>query len=214
MLKLRDIMTEDVVTVSPDLTLHEAVELFAARHISGAPVVAGNTLVGVVSASDVVEFAATAPNVPTERPVESAEEEEEPPEPVEGDDAPAAFFREEWSDAGADVLTRIETPEGPEWNVLDDHSVGEVMTPKVCTLGPDVDVRAAADYMSREAIHRVLVVEGKRILGIVTTADVTRAVADDRIVSRRYVFGDEGRYDERGWEPGQSSVDESPRSAP
>ena len=42
MLRLRDIMTTDVVTVSPESTIREAMELFASRHISGAPVVAGN----------------------------------------------------------------------------------------------------------------------------------------------------------------------------
>lgn len=214
MLKLRDIMTTDVVTVSPDLTLHEAVELFAAKHITGAPVVAGGTLVGVVSASDLLEFEATAPSVPTERPMEGVEEEPEPEPWVEGDDEPSSFFTEQWTDAGADVLARIETPDGPEWNALDDHSVGEVMTPKVLTLAPDVDVRTAAEYMRNEGIHRVLVVEGKKIVGIVTTSDVTRAVADDRFIARRYVFGDDQRYDERGWEPGGSAVDEGPRSAP
>ena len=51
MLALRDIMTADVVTVSPQTTLREAMELLAQRHLSGAPVVSGGELVGVVSAT-------------------------------------------------------------------------------------------------------------------------------------------------------------------
>jgi len=39
MLRLQDIMTRDVVTVSPELTLRDAMELLTSLHISGAPVV-------------------------------------------------------------------------------------------------------------------------------------------------------------------------------
>ena len=56
MLKLRDIMTTDVVTASPELSLREAMDLLSSRHITGAPVVAGGKVVGVFSASDLLAF--------------------------------------------------------------------------------------------------------------------------------------------------------------
>src|SRR5437868_573683 len=68
MLKLSDIMTKEVVTVTPQTTLRDTVELFTARHISGAPVVSGNSIVGIISAADVLGFAASTPDTPTGRP--------------------------------------------------------------------------------------------------------------------------------------------------
>ncbi len=54
-----DVMTQVVVTVTPDTPVEEAVELFARRHISGAPVVSKEgDLLGVVSTTDVLRSAA------------------------------------------------------------------------------------------------------------------------------------------------------------
>ena len=40
-LRLRDIMTTDALTVTPETTVREAMELLARHHVSGAPVVSG-----------------------------------------------------------------------------------------------------------------------------------------------------------------------------
>ena len=61
MLRLRDIMATDVVAISSEATVREAMELLSRHHVSGAPVVNGSTLVGVVSATDLMEFAAALP---------------------------------------------------------------------------------------------------------------------------------------------------------
>jgi CBS domain-containing protein len=78
MLTVRDLMTRDVVTLDPDLSLRDAVEMFTARHVSGAPVTAGGRLVGVLSANDVLVFEGDSPGVPTERPEMELEEWNEP----------------------------------------------------------------------------------------------------------------------------------------
>src|SRR4051812_29748529 len=65
MLQLRDIMTTDVVTVTPETTIREAMELLAARHVSGAPVVNERELVGVVTATDLIALAASLSGTPT-----------------------------------------------------------------------------------------------------------------------------------------------------
>lgn len=56
MLRLRDIMTTDVATATPDLSLREAMEMLSSRHISGAPVTTGGKVVGIFSASDLLSF--------------------------------------------------------------------------------------------------------------------------------------------------------------
>jgi CBS domain-containing protein len=60
-------------------------------------------------------------------------------------------------------------------------------------------VSEAADYMRRVGIHRVLVMEGEELLGILTALDLAKAVADHRLQNRVYVFG--RRADDRGEEP-------------
>jgi CBS-domain-containing membrane protein len=59
-------MATDVVAISSEATVRDAMELLSRHHISGAPVVNGSTLVGVVSATDLTEFAAALSGVPTE----------------------------------------------------------------------------------------------------------------------------------------------------
>jgi CBS domain-containing protein len=191
MLRLQDIMTREVVTVSPELSLRDTMDLFATRHISGAPVVSRGRVVGVVSLTDLAEFAAATPGVPTERP-DLAEwgELENPGDWIEDEDVPAAaFFAEQWEDAGADVLQRMEHATGPEWNALEEHTVGEAMNRAVMALPPETPVEHAAGVMRRAAIHRVLVMENGLLLGIVSTRDIADAVADHRLSPRVYVFG-------------------------
>ena len=194
MLRLRDLMTTDVVTLSPDTTLRDATALLATRHVSGAPVVAGGRVVGVVSVTDLLDFVATAPATGRGRDAapDAWDALDEVP-PWNGDeDPPSAFFVDLWeSGSGEDDVGMVDgtlVPGGPA-DPLAEHTVAEVMTRRLRALAPSVDVAAAADYMRTVGIHRVLVMERGRLVGIVTTSDIVRAVADRRIVARTFVFG-------------------------
>ena len=178
MVRVRDLMSVELVTVSPELTLRETVELFAARHIGGAPVVAEGRVLGVISASDVLAFEAVTPGVPAERPEQTEWELETVEDWEEGDEPAAAFFSDMWADAGADVAERFRNLGAPEWDVLAEHTVAEAMTPSVCAVSPDTELAEAARYMLRRKIHRVLVMEGGKLVGILTTTDILRAVAE------------------------------------
>lgn len=191
MLKLSEIMTRDVVTVTPETTLREAVELFTAKHISGAPVVSGRLVVGVVSASDILEFAASTAELAKEPPEGSSwsndanEAAEEPSEAI-----PGSYYTDLFAGEAADVVNRIESPS--EMTVLDTHTVDEVMTHDAIALSPDDSVVAAADVMREHSIHRVLVVDDDTLVGILSTLDLARAVAENKLTTRTYVF-DKGR---------------------
>ena len=181
MSKVRDWMTSDVVSVAPGLTLRSAAELLATRHIGGAPVMAGSRVVGVVSLSDIVSFEASTPVVPGAEP-DRAEWELEPPEEWrEGEEAPAAFFTDFWPDAGADVLERFEQTGSPEWDLLGEHTVGEVMSRRVVAVNPEKSVQAAARLMTRLQIHRLLVLEQGKLLGVLSASDIVRAVGEARV---------------------------------
>ena len=58
MLKAKDIMTKDVVTISPDATLADAIGLLVAKEISGMPVIdADENMIGIISEKDIINFA-------------------------------------------------------------------------------------------------------------------------------------------------------------
>lgn len=66
MLRLRDIMTHEVLTVPPTLSIREAAELFATERLGGAPVVRSGRIVGMLTASDLLDFIASLPEEPLE----------------------------------------------------------------------------------------------------------------------------------------------------
>ena len=52
--KVRDVMTCDVVTVPPEASLATAIDMFLQRQISALPVVEGKRVVGIVTETDVL----------------------------------------------------------------------------------------------------------------------------------------------------------------
>jgi CBS domain-containing protein len=189
MLRIRDAMTRDVLTVTSESTLREAVDLFVSRHVSGAPVLDGQRVVGVVSATDVLEFVATNPPVPRQR----ADQREigewaELPASEPADAAPGAYFAEMWEEADAETTQRFADSDGPEWDVFAEHTVQEVMTRTVCSLPSAQSITAAAEYMKTASVHRLLVIDEGKLVGIITSTDIARAVADHQLHDVRLVF--------------------------
>ncbi|HEX2154878.1 MAG TPA: CBS domain-containing protein [Acidimicrobiia bacterium] len=52
--KVRDVMTRDVITITPDTALKEAAVTMTRHHVSGLPVVEGGRLVGIITEADFV----------------------------------------------------------------------------------------------------------------------------------------------------------------
>jgi len=192
MLQVRDVMTRDVITVSPEHTLREAMDVLSRHHVSGAPVISGHSVVGVVSGTDLMEFAAALP------PVAGAELEPLDDDPIEemeldgmdddSDAQEASWFAARWREESPDVNDRITDAGESTWTALDEHAVSEVMTRSVVSIRPTVSLAAAADLMRRKRLHRVLVMDGESMLGILSTTDIVAAVADGRLTRTRWVF--------------------------
>jgi CBS domain-containing protein len=53
--------------------------------------------------------------------------------------------------------------------------VSEVMTTDIVSCEPDADLREVSRKMQEAQVRRILVVEGGRLLGVVSTADLARA---------------------------------------
>jgi CBS domain-containing protein len=63
-LKVRDVMTTDVVTVRPDTLLGEVAGILETRHIKRVPVAESGRLVGIVSRANLVQALASVPDAP------------------------------------------------------------------------------------------------------------------------------------------------------
>jgi CBS domain-containing protein len=201
MLRVREIMTTEVVSVTPETSIRDTVELLATNHLSGAPVLSGDRLVGVVSATDLMAFLAQLPGVPTARPTADEYDDDvalSAEEAASDESWQTAFFVELWDDAGADTTSRFESSANPEWDVLAGHEVSEVMTRgPLHTVLPDDSAECAAGLMQNESIHRVLVVESERLVGIVSSLDIAKAAADHRFSTRTYVFNHDQDFGDR-----------------
>jgi CBS domain-containing protein len=189
MLRVRDIMTPHVVTLAPEATLREAIETLVTCRIGGAPVLDGTRIVGVLSAPDVLEFETVTPmSQRTEEEPEEGTALEPAEEWNDGEESPATFFTSLWEREGPSVTERFESAEGPEWDFLEDHLVAEAMSRSVCTLTDSLEVSAAAQRMLAAGVQRALVTDGSELVGILTTTDILRAVAERRLTVRQFVF--------------------------
>jgi CBS domain-containing protein len=61
--------------------------------------------------------------------------------------------------------------------------VGDLMNREVVSVEPEADVTEVSRKMQKAQVRRVLVVEGRRLVGIISTADLARASAgkDERL---------------------------------
>jgi len=123
----KDIMTETVITIKPDMLVTDIIKLFLRWHISGLPVAddEGN-LLGIVTEHDIMNFA------------------------MSGDAA--------------------------------DTKASEVMTANVETYSPDIPVADIINHFAVRRIRRVPVVEGGKVVGIVSRRDIVREM--DKIYSK------------------------------
>lgn len=157
----RDIMQTDVIQLDPLMPVQSAVETFEEYSISGAPVVnESGELVGALSATDIVKASH----------VHNGEIEVRKKTFYEADPL------EEVDDSAYSI-------EDYEADVLDRKTVADWMTARVISIRPDATLSEVCALMVKEEIHRVFVVEEGRLLGIVSTFDVVRYVADPKPVT-------------------------------
>lgn len=181
MLYVRDLMQTGVVTVTPDATARDLARLLEDQQISGAPVMDGETLVGVVSSSDLVRLAAAGSDVHVVASAMRSDLDREPGGDDEGeasDEDPYGFFLPEDTPL-ADRAVLAEVPESR----MDTTTVADIMTPISFTVSSDAPIDELCDFLVRGRIHRAVVVDDGRLVGIVTSADVLRAVADGRLAA-------------------------------
>lgn len=144
-----DIMTTNVITVRPETSVQELAVLLAERGISGVPVVdADNRVVGIVSEGDLLHRAETGTARRTQR------------------------RRTRWLDGLAG------DPE-PARDYIKAHGrkVSDIMTRDVVSVSENTDLSEVADLLETNKIKRVPVLRDGKLCGIVSRANLVRALA-------------------------------------
>jgi len=152
-LTARDIMTRNVITVPDDATLSELVATLSEHMITGAPVVDENgKLVGVVSTTDIALHS-------TKRTSDIRR------------DVPPDFYLRGWEQIEDEFRSfSIEEDAG--------QVVRDIMTPVIFSVSENARFVEMADMMVGGRVHRLIVTDSDRVVGIVTTLDLLRGLRD------------------------------------
>ena len=148
-MKVRDIMTAEVVTADPDTSVNLIARLMAGRDISGVPVVENGRVTGIVTELDLI--------------VRNTRLE------------PPAFFQ--ILDARIPLETPAHFRE--RLRHMLGTLARDVMTEDVVTIGPDEELEALAELMVKQRVNPVPVVEKGRLVGIVGRSDIIGMMAHD-----------------------------------
>ena len=162
-----DVMTSEVITVRLETTMDEVSELFQIHNINGAPVVDdAGLLVGIVTEDDVV--------------VGSMGFSDEELDTL-GDDEDDETGAIPAADPGATEAAGPTAEAVAEGEPVDEtRRVGEIMTPRPITVEEDTPVEELCRLMWKLKIHRIPIVSGGRVRGIVSTIDICRLIVEGR----------------------------------
>ncbi len=152
-------MTRSLIVARPDQDLKDAERLLIEHRISGLPVLEGPNLVGVLSRSDIARVEVLMQS-------------------LDG----LVWDRLNW-DVQADGFKHTAGPEFEGFRKrLDKLKVRDAMSDRVVTCTPQTPVREVAAEMLQHHIHRIIVVEGKHPVGIVSSLDLARLIAERGVV--------------------------------
>ena len=168
-MRAMDVMTTNVITVDPDTSVQALATLLSERGISGVPVVDKDSrLVGIVSEGDLLHRAETGTERRTQR------------------------RRSRWLDTFAS-----DQEAARDYVKAHGRTVREIMTRDVISVSDTTELADIATLLETRRIRRVPVVRDGKLVGIVSRANLVRALAmtknepaidadsDDRTIRQR-----------------------------
>jgi CBS domain-containing protein len=148
-MRAMDVMTTPVITVDPETTVQDLAKLLSEKNISGVPVCeGGDRLVGIVSEGDLLHRAETG----TERRVQKR--------------------RSWWLDSLA-----AEAEAARDYVKAHGQRVRDIMSREVITVAETTDLAEVAMLLETKLIKRVPVVRDRQLVGIISRANLVRALA-------------------------------------
>jgi CBS domain-containing protein len=142
-----DIMTREVVSVKGTTTVREMAEIFDKMRFGSLPVLDDQgNLSGIVTASDLIEQG---------RPLH----------------IPTVISLFDW-------IIPLESEQSLERDLkrITAQTAAELASKDVVTISPGETVSRAAELMSIHKLHAIPVVEGKKVVGMVSRIDIIRAM--------------------------------------
>ena len=149
MLIAEEIMTKEVVTVTPDTSVEDAARIMSDNNVSGLPVVESGELLGIVSEKDLI-MKNKRLNSPGYINILDGIIFLESPRKFE------------------EKLKKFVANE-----------VGDLMTKEVITIDPDTPLEEIATLMVEEDVNRLPVLKDGEMIGIVTRGDVVSKMAEE-----------------------------------
>lgn len=150
MLKVKDIMTREIITVSPETEIVNAAKILLEKRINGLPVIdAFDRLVGLLCQSDLVAQQKSIP-------------------------IPSVFTLLD-SYIPLTSIKRIDK----EVEKIAALTVKQAMTPNPVTVGPETDIADVAKLMVDKKYHTLPVMEGDKVIGIVGKEDVLKTLISE-----------------------------------
>ena len=147
MLKAKDVMTRDVITVTPETGVTEIARLLLEKRFNGVPVVNRNgDLVGVISQSDLIAEQKKLP-IPSVFTILDAFIPMYPPSKI------------------AKEIQKIAA-----------MKASEAMTGKPVTVGPEEGIDEIASIMVNRKIHTIPVLDGGKLVGVIGKEDILRTL--------------------------------------
>jgi CBS domain-containing protein len=149
-------MTRQLVTLSPSMSLRQMDEILTEHSLNGAPVLEKDKLVGIASRADAIRL-------------------------ILDDQTDAARVSDAYSSPfpiSLSVLERLSSDSRSIVRRIANRRVRDVMIPSVRTVLASDPLESAASVMAREGIHRLPVLEDGRLVGIVTSLDLVRVMAE------------------------------------
>ncbi|HIJ80975.1 MAG TPA: CBS domain-containing protein [Desulfuromonadales bacterium] len=147
MLTVADIMTKDVITVKSSTTVREIAGIFDKQHFGSLPVIDDEgNVTGIVTASDLVEQG---------RPLH----------------IPTVISLFDW-------VIPLESEQSLEKDLrrITAQTAAELASADVITVTATDPVSMAAEIMSSEKLHALPVVDGKKLIGMVSRIDIIRSM--------------------------------------
>lgn len=183
-MRAMDVMTTEVITVEPTSTVHAVAALLAERGISGVPVIdAERRVIGIVSEGDLLHRTET------------------------GTERRTARRRSRWFDG------RAEQDLARDYAKSHGRLVKDVMSRDVVFVLDATDLADVAMTLETHRIKRVPVVRDGRLVGIISRANLVRALAatkdapaaaaedDDRSIRAKLIAELKGKEWVHSWGP-------------
>ncbi len=142
-----EIMTTQLITVTKETSVRELANLFTTHRVGSVPVVDdGGNLLGIVTETDLI-----------------------------GQDKslhiPTVISLFDWV-----IYLESDKKFEKELKKVTGRSVGDIFTDEVVTVAPGDPVSRAADIMTEQRVNAVPVVEGKKLVGIISRIDLIRTM--------------------------------------